>query len=75
MDRPRHADIIRAVRRTGASVALISDGDVAGMIHCAEEKTGVDIYLGVGGAPEGVLAAAALRCIDGQMPKHADRTC
>ena len=56
-----------AVRKTGAAVALIRDGDVAGVIHCAEPKTGIDIYLGIGGAPEGVLAAAALRCIGGQM--------
>ncbi len=67
LDRPRHADIIAAVRKTGAAVSLISDGDIAGVIHCAEPKTGIDIYLGVGGAPEGVLAAAALRCIGGQM--------
>jgi fructose-1,6-bisphosphatase II / sedoheptulose-1,7-bisphosphatase len=67
LDRPRHADLIAAVRKVGASVALISDGDVAGVIHCAEAKAGIDIYLGVGGAPEGVLAAAALRCIGGQM--------
>src|SRR6476620_9947855 len=67
LDRPRHADIIAAVRKTGAAVSLISDGDVAGVIHTAEPKTGIDIYLGVGGAPEGVLAAAALRCIGGQM--------
>jgi len=67
LDRPRHADIIAAVRKTGAAVALITDGDVAGVIHCAEPKTGIDIYLGIGGAPEGVLAAAALRCIGGQM--------
>ena len=67
LDRPRHADIIAAVRRTGAAVTLISDGDVAGVIHCAEPKTGIDIYLGIGGAPEGVLSAAALRCIGGQM--------
>ena len=67
LDRPRHADMIEAVRKTGAAVALISDGDVAGVIHCAEPKTGIDIYLGIGGAPEGVLAAAALRCIGGQM--------
>ena len=67
LDRPRHADIIAAVRKTGASVTLISDGDVAGVIHCAEPKTGIDIYLGIGGAPEGVLSAAALRCIGGQM--------
>jgi fructose-1,6-bisphosphatase II / sedoheptulose-1,7-bisphosphatase len=67
LDRPRHGDIIEAVRKTGAAVTLISDGDVAGVIHCAEPKTGIDIYLGIGGAPEGVLAAAALRCIGGQM--------
>ena len=67
LDRPRHADAIAAVRATGASVTLISDGDVAGVIHCADPKTGIDIYLGIGGAPEGVLAAAALRCIGGQM--------
>ncbi|HZQ11869.1 MAG TPA: class II fructose-bisphosphatase [Pseudolabrys sp.] len=67
LDRPRHADMIAAVRKTGAAVSLISDGDVAGVIHCAEPKTGIDIYMGIGGAPEGVLAAAALRCIGGQM--------
>jgi fructose-1,6-bisphosphatase II / sedoheptulose-1,7-bisphosphatase len=67
LDRPRHGDIIEAVRKTGAAVALISDGDVAGVIHCADAKTGIDIYLGIGGAPEGVLSAAALRCIGGQM--------
>jgi fructose-1,6-bisphosphatase II / sedoheptulose-1,7-bisphosphatase len=68
LDRPRHADLIAAVRKAGASVSLITDGDVAGVIHTAEpDKTGIDIYLGIGGAPEGVLAAAALRCIGGQM--------
>ena len=68
LDRPRHADLIDAVRKAGAAVSLITDGDVAGVIHTADpEKTGVDIYLGIGGAPEGVLAAAALRCIGGQM--------
>src|SRR5476651_1466259 len=67
LDRPRHADIIAAVRKTGAAVSLITDGDVAGVIHCSEMRTGIDIYLGIGGAPEGVLAAAALRCIGGQM--------
>jgi fructose-1,6-bisphosphatase II / sedoheptulose-1,7-bisphosphatase len=68
LDRPRHAEIIALVRKVGAAVSLISDGDVAGVIHTAEpEKTGIDIYLGIGGAPEGVLAAAALRCIGGQM--------
>jgi fructose-1,6-bisphosphatase II / sedoheptulose-1,7-bisphosphatase len=68
LDRPRHADLIGAVRKAGAAVSLISDGDVAGVIHTADpDKTGIDIYLGIGGAPEGVLAAAALRCIGGQM--------
>jgi fructose-1,6-bisphosphatase II / sedoheptulose-1,7-bisphosphatase len=68
LDRPRHADMIAAVRKVGAAVRLITDGDVAGVIHTADpETTGVDIYLGIGGAPEGVLAAAALRCIGGQM--------
>src|SRR3974390_895450 len=66
LDRPRHADIIQSVRSTGAAVRLITDGDVAGVIHCADpENTGVDMYLGTGGAPEGVLAAVALRCIGG----------
>ncbi len=68
LDRPRHAAIIAAIRSTGAGVRLIPDGDVAGVIHTADPaNTGVDIYLGTGGAPEGVLAAAALRCIGGQM--------
>ncbi len=68
LDRPRHADLIAAVRKAGASVSLITDGDIAGVIHTTEpQKTGIDIYLGIGGAPEGVLAAAALRCIGGQM--------
>jgi fructose-1,6-bisphosphatase II / sedoheptulose-1,7-bisphosphatase len=68
LDRPRHADLIAAIRKVGASVRLITDGDVAGVIHTADAKnTGIDIYVGIGGAPEGVLAAAALRCIGGQM--------
>jgi fructose-1,6-bisphosphatase II / sedoheptulose-1,7-bisphosphatase len=68
LDRPRHADLIAGVRKAGGSVALITDGDVAGVIHTADSMTtGIDIYLGIGGAPEGVLAAAALRCIGGQM--------
>jgi fructose-1,6-bisphosphatase II / sedoheptulose-1,7-bisphosphatase len=68
LDRPRHADLIAQLREAGAAVRLITDGDVAGVIHTADpEGTGVDIYLGIGGAPEGVLAAAALRCIGGQM--------
>ncbi len=68
LDRPRHADLIAAVRQVGAAVRLITDGDVAGVIHTADpEGTDIDIYMGIGGAPEGVLAAAALRCIGGQM--------
>jgi fructose-1,6-bisphosphatase II / sedoheptulose-1,7-bisphosphatase len=68
LDRPRHADLIIALRKAEAAVRLITDGDVAGVIHTATpEETGIDIYLGIGGAPEGVLAAAALRCIGGQM--------
>jgi fructose-1,6-bisphosphatase II / sedoheptulose-1,7-bisphosphatase len=68
LDRPRHANLITAVREAGAAVRLITDGDVAGVIHTADpDNTGVDLYLGIGGAPEGVLAAAALRCIGGQM--------
>ena len=68
LDRPRHADLIAGVRKARGSVPLITDGDVAGVIHTADSMTtGIDIYLGIGGAPEGVLAAAALRCIGGQM--------
>src|SRR5215472_14773020 len=68
LDRPRHADLIAGVRKAGAAVRLITDGDVAGVIHTADHAdTGIDIYMGIGGAPEGVLAAAALRCIGGQM--------
>jgi fructose-1,6-bisphosphatase II / sedoheptulose-1,7-bisphosphatase len=68
LDRPRHAAIIAACRKVGASVRLITDGDVAGVIHTATPaETGIDIYIGIGGAPEGVLAAAALRCIGGQI--------
>lgn len=68
LDRSRHADLIAAVRETGAAVKLIGDGDIAGVIHTTNpHETGIDIYMGVGGAPEGVLAAAALRCIGGQI--------
>jgi fructose-1,6-bisphosphatase II / sedoheptulose-1,7-bisphosphatase len=68
LDRPRHADVIVGVRKAGAAVRLITDGDVAGIIHTADPaSTGIDIYIGVGGAPEGVLAAAAMRCIGGQI--------
>lgn len=66
LDRPRHQDIIAAIRAAGASIALISDGDVAGVINTTSPETGIDLYLGTGGAPEGVLAAAALRCMGGQ---------
>ncbi len=66
LDRPRHADLIQAVRETGARIQLISDGDVSGVIATSTVESGIDIYLGSGGAPEGVLAAAALRCIGGQ---------
>jgi len=68
LERPRHEDLIEEVRGTGAAIRLITDGDVAGVIHCAEpEVTGIDMYMGSGGAPEGVLAAAALKCMGGQM--------
>jgi fructose-1,6-bisphosphatase II / sedoheptulose-1,7-bisphosphatase len=67
LDRPRHSELIAKVRETGASIHLISDGDIAGVIHCSDPDTGIDIYMGQGGAPEGVLAAAALRCVGGQI--------
>lgn len=68
LDRPRHAGLLEELRNAGVPVKLLSDGDIAGVIHAVNtEDTGVDIYLGSGGAPEGVLAAAALRCIGGQM--------
>ena len=66
LDRPRHAEIIAAVRKAGARVYLITDGDVAGVMNTAEPETGVDLYIGQGGAPEGVLACAALKCVGGQ---------
>ncbi len=67
LDRPRHSQIIESLRRAGASVRLITDGDVAGVIATTDPATGIDIYMGQGGAPEGVLAAAALRCVGGQI--------
>ena len=67
LDRPRHAKLIKELRGLGCGVALIGDGDVAGVIATTDAKTGIDLYIGSGGAPEGVLAAAALRCIGGQM--------
>lgn len=66
MDRPRHVELIAALRQVGCRIVLITDGDVAGVIHTAEPETGIDIYLGQGGAPEGVLACAALKCVGGQ---------
>ena len=68
LDRPRHVELIEAIRKVGAGVRLITDGDVAGVIFTTQPaETGIDIYIGIGGAPEGVLAAGALRCVGGQM--------
>jgi fructose-1,6-bisphosphatase II / sedoheptulose-1,7-bisphosphatase len=66
LDRPRHAEIIAGVRAVGARIHLITDGDVAGVINTTDPSTGIDLYLGSGGAPEGVLACAALKCVGGQ---------
>jgi fructose-1,6-bisphosphatase II / sedoheptulose-1,7-bisphosphatase len=66
LDRPRHAEIIASLRSVGARVYLITDGDVAGVMNTADPETGVDLYVGQGGAPEGVLACAALKCVGGQ---------
>ncbi|ENZ79576.1 MULTISPECIES: class II fructose-bisphosphatase [Caulobacter] len=66
LDRPRHAEIIAGVRAAGARIHLITDGDVAGVINTTDPSTGIDLYLGSGGAPEGVLACAALKCVGGQ---------
>ncbi|MBF9047475.1 class II fructose-bisphosphatase [Rhodobacterales bacterium LSUCC0031] len=68
LERPRHQAMIDELRSTGCAIRLITDGDVAGVIHCAEPQvTGIDMYMGQGGAPEGVLAAAALKCMGGQI--------
>ena len=68
LERPRHEEMIAEIRSTGAAIRLITDGDVAGVMHCAEpDRTGIDVYMGSGGAPEGVLAAAALKCMGGQI--------
>ncbi len=68
LERERHEDLVKELRATGARIRLITDGDVAGVIHCTDPaKTGIDIYMGSGGAPEGVLAAAALKCLGGQI--------
>jgi len=66
LDRPRHGEIIASLRQAGARVHLITDGDIAGVINTADPDTGVDLYVGQGGAPEGVLACAALKCVGGQ---------
>lgn len=66
LDRPRHDDLIAELRGLGCGVVLIGDGDVAGVIAVTDENTTIDMYMGQGGAPEGVLAAAALRCVGGQ---------
>ncbi|MDG1210547.1 MAG: class II fructose-bisphosphatase [Paracoccaceae bacterium] len=68
LERPRHKELVDELRSVGAALRLITDGDVAGVIHCAEpDITGIDMYMGSGGAPEGVLAAAALKCMGGQI--------
>ncbi len=67
LDRDRHKDLIKACRAAGARITLIGDGDVSGVMNVSQPEAGIDIYMGSGGAPEGVLAAAALRCIGGQM--------
>lgn len=67
LDRPRHADLIQEVRAAGVRIRLIGDGDVSAAIAVAEEETGIDILMGIGGAPEGVIAAAALQCLGGDM--------
>ncbi len=67
LDRPRHGEIIDSLRSAGARIHLITDGDVAGVINTTDPSTGIDFYVGSGGAPEGVLAAAALKCVGGQM--------
>ena len=67
LDRPRHRDLIAEIRRTGARIRFISDGDVAGAISAARPSTGVDMLIGIGGTPEGVIAAAALKCMGGEI--------
>ncbi len=68
LERPRHDEMVRELRTTGCAIRLITDGDVAGVIHCAQaQETNIDMYMGSGGAPEGVLAAAALKCMGGQI--------
>ncbi|HBF13374.1 MAG TPA: class II fructose-bisphosphatase [Deltaproteobacteria bacterium] len=67
LDRPRHEELIREVRESGARIKLIADGDVSAAIATCFKETGVDVLMGIGGSPEGVIAAAALRCVNGDM--------
>src|SRR5699024_5742156 len=67
LNRPRHEELIKEIRETGARIKLIQDGDVAAAINTAFDRTGVDILLGIGGAPEGVITAAALKCLGGEI--------
>jgi fructose-1,6-bisphosphatase II len=67
LDRPRHADLVRRVRATGARIRFISDGDIAGSISAAREVTEVDVLMGIGGTPEGIVSACALKCMGGAM--------
>ena len=67
LDRPRHENLVAEVRRAGARISLISDGDVGGAIECAKEDAPVDVMMGIGGTPEGVIAAAALKCMGGSL--------
>src|SRR5690625_2075197 len=67
LDRPRHDELIKELREAGARIKLIPDGDVAGAINTAFDETGVDVLFGIGGAPEGVLAATALKCLGGEI--------
>ena len=65
LDRPRHTDLIAAVRRVGARIRLIEDGDVAAAINTCTPETGIDVLMGIGGSPEAVITAAALKCMSG----------
>ncbi|NEE34615.1 fructose-bisphosphatase class II, partial [Streptomyces sp. SID7982] len=65
LDRPRHAGIVKEIRETGARIKFISDGDVAGSIMAAREGTGVDLLMGIGGTPEGIISACAIKCLGG----------
>ncbi len=67
LDRPRHAELVKDIRRTGARIKFITDGDVAGAISAARPNTGIDLLYGIGGTPEGIIAAAAMKCMGGAM--------